>query len=209
MKIKYSALLSLFLAICLVIPSLALAYKFEPDADYTVCFTPGGKCATRIVNQINKAEHNIQVIAYSFTNKSIAGALVKAKNRGVIVEVILDKTQSSQEKYSSSTFLYNAGIPIWIDYTPTISHNKVITIDGKTTITGSFNFTQAAQNKNAENLLIIHDTKLTEKYIANWQKRKLASMPLREYKIWQRTNTTIKRTDKIGRSFIKTLHQLK
>jgi phosphatidylserine/phosphatidylglycerophosphate/cardiolipin synthase-like enzyme len=193
LKIKFA----IFIAALLIVPSLAWAYKFEPSADYSVCFTPGGKCATRIVNQINKAENNIQVIAYSFTNKSIAGALVKAKNRGVNVEVVLDKTQVSQEKYSSSTFLDNAGIPIWIDYTPTISHNKVMTIDGATTITGSFNFTQAAQNKNAENLLIIHDKKLTEKYIANWEKRKTASMPLKSYKVWQQTHAVTKNTSKI------------
>jgi Putative peptidoglycan binding domain/PLD-like domain len=32
---------------------------------------------------------------------------------------------------------------------------KIIIIDGETVIAGSFNFTKAAQEKNAENLLII------------------------------------------------------
>jgi phosphatidylserine/phosphatidylglycerophosphate/cardiolipin synthase-like enzyme len=184
-------------------PSLALADKFASDASYSVCFTPGGECATRIVNQINKAEHRIQVLAYSFTNKSIASALVKAKHRGVNVEVILDKTQSSQEKYSSSTYLHNAGIPIWIDHMPTISHNKVMIIDGKTTITGSFNFTQSAQKKNAENVLIIHDKDLTEKYMANWEKRRSASMTLKHYKTSQQANQIIKNVDQIEKSLTK------
>jgi phosphatidylserine/phosphatidylglycerophosphate/cardiolipin synthase-like enzyme len=42
-------------------------------------------------------------------------------------------------------------------------------IDGETVITGSFNFTTAAEEKNAENLLIIRDKKLAERYIKNWQ----------------------------------------
>ncbi len=41
--------------------------------------------------------------------------------------------------------------------------------DGETVITGSFNFTKAAETSNAENLLVIHDKKLAERYTKNWQ----------------------------------------
>ena len=51
----------------------------------------------------------------------------------------------------------------------TITHNKVMVIDGETVITGSFNFTKAAEENNAENLLIIHDKKLASLYAKNWQ----------------------------------------
>jgi phosphatidylserine/phosphatidylglycerophosphate/cardiolipin synthase-like enzyme len=57
-----------------------------------------------------------------------------------------------------------------IDSVHAIAHNKVIVIDGETVITGSFNFTKAAEENNAENLLIINDKKLAEQYIKNWQK---------------------------------------
>jgi phosphatidylserine/phosphatidylglycerophosphate/cardiolipin synthase-like enzyme len=52
-----------------------------------------------------------------------------------------------------------------------IAHNKVMIIDGETVITGSFNFTKAAEGKNAENLLMIHDRKLASLYTKNWQER--------------------------------------
>jgi phosphatidylserine/phosphatidylglycerophosphate/cardiolipin synthase-like enzyme len=42
-------------------------------------------------------------------------------------------------------------------------------IDGETGITGSFNFTKAAEEGNAENLLVIHSKDLAEKYTANRQ----------------------------------------
>lgn len=71
-----------------------------------------------------------------------------------MVEVIRDKSQRTQ-RYSSTTFLTNAGIPVWIDSKHAIAHNKVIVIDRATVITGSFNFTKAAEDKNAENLLVI------------------------------------------------------
>jgi phosphatidylserine/phosphatidylglycerophosphate/cardiolipin synthase-like enzyme len=56
-----------------------------------------------------------------------------------------------------------------IDANHAISHNKVMIIDGETVITGSFNFTKAAQEKNAENLLIVRDQALAAQYTQNWK----------------------------------------
>src|SRR5215475_14190405 len=91
---------------------------------------------------------------YSFTSAPIAKALLDAHKRGVQVQVILDKSQRT-EKYSSADFLANQGVPTMIDAEHAIAHNKVMIIDGKTVLTGSFTFTKAAQTQNAENLLII------------------------------------------------------
>jgi len=110
----------------------------------------------------------VLVQAYSFTSVPIAMALVKAHRRGVKVQVILDKSQRT-EKYSSATFLKNAGIPTYIDDKHAIAHNKVMVIDGARVITGSFNFTKAPEESNAENPLIIADPKLAERYARNWQ----------------------------------------
>jgi phosphatidylserine/phosphatidylglycerophosphate/cardiolipin synthase-like enzyme len=82
--------------------------------------------------------------------------------------VILDKSQRGKE-YSSATFLSNAGIPTKIDAAHTIAHNKVMVIDGEIVIRGPFNFTKAAEEQNAENLLTIHDRKLASIYTKNWQ----------------------------------------
>ena len=100
--------------------------------------------------------------------------LVAAKKRGVMVNVILDKSQKSN-RYSASRFLINQHIPCWIDDKPAIAHNKIMIIDGKEVITGSYNFTKAAQNKNAENLLVIYDEKLAHIYMENWQRRRAVS----------------------------------
>lgn len=91
-----------------------------------------------------------------------------AHKRGVKVEAILDKSNKTG-KYSSADFLAHAGILTLIDAAHTIAHNKIMIIDGETVITGSFNFTKAAEEKNAENLLIVRDNDLTERYIENWK----------------------------------------
>lgn len=148
--------------------------KFNPYPTIQVCFTPGQNCTAEIIDVIDAAKQSIFVQAYSFTSAPIASHLVAAKKRGVKVNVILDKSQTRQ-RYSASHFLVNQHIPCWIDYKPAIAHNKIMIIDGKQVITGSFNFTKAAQNKNAENLLIIHDEKLARIYMENWQRRRAVS----------------------------------
>jgi phosphatidylserine/phosphatidylglycerophosphate/cardiolipin synthase-like enzyme len=91
--------------------------------------------------------------------------------KGVKVQALLDKSQKT-EKYTSATFLSNAGIPVYIDAKHAIAHNKVIIIDGATLITGSFNFTKAAEEKNAENLLILRSSDLAKHYVENWERHR-------------------------------------
>jgi phosphatidylserine/phosphatidylglycerophosphate/cardiolipin synthase-like enzyme len=94
--------------------------------------------------------------------------LVDAHKRGVKVEVLLDKSPKG-EKYTSADFILHAGIRTLIDAKHPIAHNKIMVIDGQTVITGSFNFTKAAEEGNAENLLVIRSPELAAKYTANWQ----------------------------------------
>jgi phosphatidylserine/phosphatidylglycerophosphate/cardiolipin synthase-like enzyme len=113
----------------------------------SVCFTPGGNCTDAIVNALGDAKHTILVQAYSFTSAPIDNALLDAHKLGVQVQVALDKDNRT-DRYSAADFLANQGVPTKIDAEHAIAHNKII-IDGETIITGSFNFTKAAQDKNA------------------------------------------------------------
>ena len=114
------------------------------------------------------AKASVLAQAYSFTSAPIAKALLHAHKRGVQVQVILDKSQKT-EKYSEADFLVNVGIPVQIDAKHAIAHNKIMIIDGQTVVTGSFNFTTAAEKHNAENLLVIGSAELAAKYAANWK----------------------------------------
>ena len=137
-------------------------------ADIHVYFSPHGDCTETVMENLNRSTNSVLVQAYSFTSAPIAKGLVDAKKRGVNVEVILDKSQRT-EKYSSADFMAHAGIPTFIDAKHAIAHNKIMVIDGKTILTGSFNFTKAAEENNAENLLVIHDANLARRYSANWK----------------------------------------
>lgn len=133
-----------------------------------VYFSPLGGCTTAVVGKINIASKTISVMAYTFTSTPIAQALGQAQERGVKVRVVLDKKETGS-KYSVATYLAHHGVAVWLDSEHPIMHDKVMVIDGATVVTGSFNFTKQAEEKNAENLLMIQDEGLAGQYERNFQ----------------------------------------
>lgn len=160
----------------LILPLVIAISAFADPSDVTAYFSPNGGCTEAIVKELWSAKSNVLVQAYSFTSAPIAKALVDAHKRGVDVQVILDKSQRT-EKYSEADFLAHAGIRTLIDAKHAIAHSKIMIIDGSTVIAGSFNFSRAAEEKNSENLLIIHRSVLAERYTKNWHEHEAHSEP--------------------------------
>lgn|GEM_PF-2338903 len=157
-----------------------LATKFSSDASYTVCFTPGENCTKKIVDLIDQAQHSILVQVYSINSYSIRDGLIRAKQRGVAVKIIVDKSMYLHRP-AAVDYLLRHDVAIWVDhdlFKNGVAHNKVMIIDDHYVITGSFNFTFAAQKRNVENLLIIEDRKLVRAYEENWRKRLMRSCRL-------------------------------
>lgn len=136
-------------------------YSTKDQNVIEILFTPGCQCTKRIVDHINQAKKTVLVQAYSFTSKPIIDALIAKHKQGISVTIILDKSQ----KRSLQVMKVNqSGIQVYIDSPPGIAHNKVIIIDEKEVFTGSFNFSDAAQTKNAENSVLIKDLKVVALY---------------------------------------------
>jgi phosphatidylserine/phosphatidylglycerophosphate/cardiolipin synthase-like enzyme len=134
-----------------------------------VYFSPKGGAEAAIVLALREAQQSVLVQGYSFTSVPIAQAVKEAHQRGVQVLVVLDKSNATG-KYSAATFLANAGLKPLIDRKHPIAHNKVMVIDHATVITGSFNFTKAAECCNAENMLVLTAApELVRAYAANVQ----------------------------------------
>jgi len=136
-------------------------------------FTPGDDAAALIVRAIDGARFQILVQAFSFTHLEIAGALIRAEHRGVDVKVIADAEQIELIDHNVIPQLVEGGVPVFTDEDHAAAHNKVMVIDATAKIpvliTGSFNFTHAAQFRNAENLLVFRGNhELTRAYLDNW-----------------------------------------
>lgn len=143
----------------------------ESEPKIQVKFSPKGGCQEQIIYAIHKAHSSILIQAYSFTSLPIGQALIEEKEKGREVLIILDR---SNEKSPDSMIhlMMEHQIPIYIDSAHAIAHNKNMMIDDKYVISGSFNFTKAANESNAENCLLIKDKDTSTAYIDNWIRHK-------------------------------------
>jgi phosphatidylserine/phosphatidylglycerophosphate/cardiolipin synthase-like enzyme len=150
-----------------------------------VAFTPWDNAEAMIVDGIRRAKHQILVQAFSFTSRTLAYALMAAKRRGVDVQVMADREQTFSGEASRIPELVKAGIPVVLEVRYQSAHNKVMVIDAGTpdaaVITGSYNWTYAAQYKNAENVMILRrNPDVTEAYAANWRRQFADALPYAE-----------------------------
>ena len=132
-----------------------------------VYFTPPGGVAQAIIAQIDQSQHEVLVQAYGFTHRPIAKALVRAQQRGVVVRVLVDQ-KSEAQNHDVLALLEDGHVQLRGDGRHAIAHNKLMMIDEQVVMTGSFNFTNAAETRNAENLLILRSVELTQTYKQQW-----------------------------------------
>ena len=172
-----TALLVIGLALAAPAPGLENSKVVPATGTIEYAFTPGDDAAGLIVRTINHAASQVLVQAFSFTHRNIADALIRAHRRGVDVQVIADQEQTDAIDSSAMQSLVAADVPVFTDADHSAAHNKVIIIDRNgaepALITGSFNFTFAAQNRNAENVLVLRDNPdLARAFFANWQQHR-------------------------------------
>lgn len=135
-------------------------------ADVDVFFSPQGGCKHAIISRIDHAQASVWVEAYGLTNDEIALALARARHRGLDVRVIIDGRHKTLAKIWP--ILAANGIAVFADSLHATAHNKVILIDTVVVITGSYNFTDAAELRNAENLLVITDRSIATSFKTNF-----------------------------------------
>ncbi|QJC28737.1 DUF1669 domain-containing protein [Enterobacteriaceae endosymbiont of Plateumaris consimilis] len=125
-----------------------------------VLFTPNKKTLPVIINLIKHAKKEILVAAYTFTNKTLAFALLNASHKGIKIYIIVD-AKNNIHRYTAINFLKNKtnNIHIRMNNHYAIMHNKFIIIDRSTVETGSLNYSANAIKRNAENIIIIYNSK--------------------------------------------------
>ena len=166
-----------------VLPASSVA----SGAAIAVCFAPEEDCAAFAVRAIDNAGREILVGAYGLTTGSgIVEALVRAKERGVDVRLIADKTTPC-ERGSGIEPLSAAGVPIWIDDQARIAHAKTMIIDSAVTLTGSYNWTRGAA-VNSEDLNLISSPAVAAAYTAHWRDRLAVSAPFNRREDWCRVS---------------------
>jgi phosphatidylserine/phosphatidylglycerophosphate/cardiolipin synthase-like enzyme len=140
----------------------------QPAEILAIYFTPPAGGASGLIKHIDGAKKSIKVMAYGFTATNLADALVRAKRRGLEVVLIQDE-KTAQNNRETLPILLAAGIEVRSDGKHAIQHNKVMLIDDDIVITGSYNFTNSAEKRNAENIMIVRSAYAAKRYADNWK----------------------------------------
>ena len=157
--------------------------RFPAQGEIEVAFAPRDNTEKVLIELIRSARKSLKVHAYVFTSRQIADAMVAAHRRGVKVEVLADAKMNRREKGNAIPRLLAGGVPVAFETRYNAAHNKVLVVDAEgpkcAVLTGSYNFTWSADNRNAENLLIVRDQcALARAYRDNWQRHRAEATPV-------------------------------
>lgn len=134
-------------------------------------FSPNGGVSDALDYEIGQARSNVLFAMYQFTKASLANALIAARARGVDVHGIIGAGGASDEydalKAAGLDVVHYAGYQT-LD---TLLHHKFAIFDNRTVATGSFNWTQSAEDRNNENELLFIDPELARDYFLEWRTR--------------------------------------
>lgn len=128
-----------------------------------VYFCQVDNCQQEVISELQHAKYNIYFMTFSFTDDDIGNFLIEKHNQGVDIKGIFEKSQIS--KYSEYEKLKQNNITVILDNNKYYMHHKVFIIDNSTVITGSYNPTRSGNEKNDENLVIIHDKSIANEYL--------------------------------------------
>jgi len=149
--------------VIILIISLVFVFSLNALAKTEVYFSLYDDPEAVIIKNIAEAEEFISIAMYTFTDIEIAQAILEARDRGIDIKIYLDRSQV-KAKYSRSRYFVQNGIEVRISSNNYIMHNKFAVIDNEIVITGSYNWTASAGERNDENLLVIDDNYIVERY---------------------------------------------
>jgi len=147
-----------------------------------VLFGSEDNVADALSAEIGKAQKSIKFMAFSFTHDGMGQAMMAQADRGVRLEGIFE-LRGSETKYSELPKFFCEGIPVRQDGNPRTFHHKVILLDDKTVITGSFNFSNNANKSNDENVVIVENPQIASLYLQEFDRRWQEGKQPRESKI--------------------------
>lgn len=141
----------------------------EEQAEGRALFSPGDDCLNEIIRQIKATVSTLDICVFTISDDRISREIVEAHRRGVAVRIVTDDDKTG-DRGSDVFELAKAGIEVMIDRTSNHMHHKFALFDGKTILTGSYNWTRSAADYNYENIVVSDDKKVVASYIGCFEK---------------------------------------
>ncbi len=157
-------MIKFFLFLIFFLSKGVLSCNIDLKPKVFVFFSPHDKIEKFLVNIISNAKNEILIASYNLTSKKILNAVINSHLRGIKIKVLLDGKNNWKKKYILNTFLkYN--VPVRLNYSYNIMHNKFLIIDNDSLETGSYNYTFSAHKLNSENIIYLkYVPKIVSKY---------------------------------------------
>ncbi len=154
-----------------LLASLLVLYAASALAEPEVHFSPNGGIRDRLLRAINHTKATIDLAIFDHTSGNLAGALLAAKERGVTVRIVADARQA-QGKHSEIPWLLEKGVKVRLvrGNGRGIMHHKFAIFDGKLLVTGSYNWTDSAEQFNHENVIILEDPAVVQRFQVSFER---------------------------------------
>jgi phosphatidylserine/phosphatidylglycerophosphate/cardiolipin synthase-like enzyme len=133
------------------------------------CFAPEDHCSDHVINLIKGSQKSINFMAFSFTDNGIGSAMAKRAKAGVKVNGVFE-SRNVDEKSSEYAYLKKQGLDVHLDGNRYYMHHKIIIIDDRIVIMGSYNFTDNADTSNDENILVIYNSDIAAQYLEEFRR---------------------------------------
>lgn len=134
-----------------------------------VYFSPSEDCRNAIIREIKNATSELKICVFTISDDKIASAIIEAHQRDVRVTIITDNDKSSDVGSDIRSF-FEKGIHVKMDMSTNHMHHKFMVADGKTTITGSYNWTNSAARYNQENIIVTKDQAVANSFIKEYDR---------------------------------------
>lgn len=142
-----------------------------------IYFSPDDHIQAALLDLLNNSESSIYFLAYSFTADPLGEAIRKRAEAGITVSGVMDADQMTTNSGTEYDAFRTAGLDVRLDGEPGLMHHKVMIIDGKIVVMGSYNFTASAEKYNDENVIVINSPEIAAQYIEEFRRVYAAAQP--------------------------------
>ena len=149
--------------------ALAHAGREVPNETAEVLFTPADEVHVRLASLIDACRASLWLCVFTVTDNRLTGPILAARRRGVDVRLITDDDKA-RDRGSDAWRMVGEGVAVRSDHLPDHMHHKFAIFDGRLAVTGSYNWTRGAAERNHENLVILDDPRIVPRYVDEFER---------------------------------------
>lgn len=148
---------------------LTITKPEKPEGNARVYFSPGNQCRDGIIQQIKNAKSTLHICVFTISDNEITDEIIAASKRGISIKIISDD-EKAYDKGSDVKRMSDIGIPTKVDGVRGHMHHKFCVIDKETVISGSYNWTRSAADRNYENIMIGTNPRIAKIFLSEFSK---------------------------------------